>query len=466
MLPRCLFRVLGIVCAVPLILTAQTPIGSPSTPRLGAAAAAPPAAAAPLTLDGGAVELDGSWQFHLGDNPAWASPAFDDSAWEQLSATKPWGAQSHPNTEGFGWYRLHVAFAPGAPGAIALMVPQVDDAYEVYWNGRPIGSFGKLPPQLNLWQNQRPGSFILGRPEPGVLAVRVWKDGFTSFDSGQQGGFESPPILGSSQAVAAAIDSWNYNWLRGQQLSFALDSLFALVGVLCFIVWFRDHQQWLVLWMAGYAFSHAIAPIFYEGILPMTSGMVGAVSTPFVSIGDISLWFLLLWLLDLHGDARLMRLVKAAAIVEMIVSVPDSFTGIGLALPNPAPWEWADGAFTVVYTAFQIIPFYLIGLALVRRSRLDWVRWMVAIMAFLTQVLFAGSLASSRAAASRIGRWATQSTPRSSRSLEAPSPLTTSAAPCCSSLSPTRFTATPRRIRVTSWRWSRNSRMRASCNKF
>jgi hypothetical protein len=27
---------------------------------------------------------DGSWQFHLGDTPEWADPAFDDDNWEQL----------------------------------------------------------------------------------------------------------------------------------------------------------------------------------------------------------------------------------------------------------------------------------------------------------------------------------------------------------------------------------------------
>jgi hypothetical protein len=35
-------------------------------------------------LGKGLAPLDGSWQFHLGDNPAWADPAFDDDNWEQL----------------------------------------------------------------------------------------------------------------------------------------------------------------------------------------------------------------------------------------------------------------------------------------------------------------------------------------------------------------------------------------------
>lgn len=40
----------------------------------------------------GSVEITGKWQFHTGDNLAWADPAFNDSGWEQLSIDKSWGA--------------------------------------------------------------------------------------------------------------------------------------------------------------------------------------------------------------------------------------------------------------------------------------------------------------------------------------------------------------------------------------
>jgi hypothetical protein len=60
-----------------------------SVPALGGQA---PAAArfAPqtLVLDGlgkGAAPLDGPWQFHPGDDPAWASPDYDDSQWVRLT---------------------------------------------------------------------------------------------------------------------------------------------------------------------------------------------------------------------------------------------------------------------------------------------------------------------------------------------------------------------------------------------
>ena len=47
-----------------------------------AASSAAPARAPTLVIDGlgkGTAPLDGPWQFHLGDNPAWAQPNFDDA---------------------------------------------------------------------------------------------------------------------------------------------------------------------------------------------------------------------------------------------------------------------------------------------------------------------------------------------------------------------------------------------------
>jgi diguanylate cyclase len=74
---------------------------------LDARAAAPTGAAASTLaingLDKGTAPIDGPWQFHLGDNAAWANPAIDGSGWEQLTADKSWGAQSHPSYTGFAW---------------------------------------------------------------------------------------------------------------------------------------------------------------------------------------------------------------------------------------------------------------------------------------------------------------------------------------------------------------------------
>jgi hypothetical protein len=46
-----------------------------------------------LHFDGGAATLSGPWQFHLGDDPQWADPGYDDSGWEKLSADQSWAGK-------------------------------------------------------------------------------------------------------------------------------------------------------------------------------------------------------------------------------------------------------------------------------------------------------------------------------------------------------------------------------------
>src|ERR1700753_956689 len=90
-----------------------------------------------LTIGAGAVPLAGAWEFHLGDDPSWASPTFDDSQWERLAADQSWGRQGHANYTGFAWYRRTLDLTPesGVSPAFSLLIPHIDAAYELYWNG-------------------------------------------------------------------------------------------------------------------------------------------------------------------------------------------------------------------------------------------------------------------------------------------------------------------------------------------
>lgn len=65
------------------------------------------------------TDLAGAWRFHTGDDPAWSSPAIDDSGWSLLQAGMPWTRQGYPNYSGIAWYRLRVTL-PAHPGPLAL----------------------------------------------------------------------------------------------------------------------------------------------------------------------------------------------------------------------------------------------------------------------------------------------------------------------------------------------------------
>ena len=140
-----------------------------------------PSTHAPLQITGlgiATAPLDGTWQFHTGDDPSWASPTLDDSAWESIQTDKSWGAQQHFNYTGHAWYRRHITIDPATDPNLdlSIFIRHIDDVYELYWNGARIGAFGKMPPDPNWFYSPPPQFYSLGKAQSGVLAVHVWKE--------------------------------------------------------------------------------------------------------------------------------------------------------------------------------------------------------------------------------------------------------------------------------------------------
>src|ERR1700722_10503444 len=136
----------------PLLLYLLSLLVALPEPSAGQAPTTSSPTSSTATLIGGLgkaiAPLDGPWQFHLGDDLLWASPSFDESQWEKQMAQRPWGEQGHPSYTGFAWYRLHLSLnaASGNRSDFGLLIPHLDDVYEVYWNGRSIGRSGRFPP--------------------------------------------------------------------------------------------------------------------------------------------------------------------------------------------------------------------------------------------------------------------------------------------------------------------------------
>jgi hypothetical protein len=342
-------------------------------------------------LGKGAAPLDGPWQFHPGDDPAWAAASFDDSSWGQVTGDKPLGLQGHPSFEGYGWYRRHITLspAPGTSADFALLIPAVDDVYELYWNGVPIGHLGAMPPHW-VWYSGVPAQIYgLGPARTGVLAVRVWKTPLFSTDDGTAGGFESVPMVGSSDAIAAIKGNLDFEWLRRQQFRFGLTSLFGLVAVLSLFAWVRDRRQWLLFWMTVFALN-LVLELFLGGMrLPYSAAVLTTLSQIEISVREISLWFLLLWLLDLQDDRKLSSLTRKAALLSVTASTLDGF------LILLYPWLFSkvqtqiiDAVLTPWIIAFEAIPAVLVAYAFIHRKRLDSARWAVAAVAFSNAMIY------------------------------------------------------------------------------
>jgi len=342
------------------------------------------------TLSRTAIPLDGPCKFHTGDDAAWAAPGFDDSDWEQMTADRPWGVQGHANYAGFAWYRLNITITGGGRDApLTLMVPPVENAYEVYWNGVLVGQNGKLPPYPSYHlASQPPQTFDL-RPAPsGVLAFRVWKAPLLSDDSGEGGGFESAPMIGSPEAIANRMTLLDYRWLRSRQFYFGVNLLYGMVALLSLLAWLRDRNQWPLFWMAGFAAAPIIAMIFYGLRIPWSLEVANGLWQPISSARDISLWFLLLWLLELHEIRSLVRLTKICAWVSIASTTLDGVPVLVDWIPRwTLPAQIADAVVTGVYVLIAGLPAVLVVVAYLRDRKLDTARWTVAAFAFLTGMI-------------------------------------------------------------------------------
>ena len=364
--------------------------------NLAAPAQAPAAASAhTLVIDGlgkGVAPLAGPWQFHLGDDPAWAAPGYDDSHWEQLTADKTWGAQGHPSYTGFAWYRrtINITPAPGADPDVALLIPIIDDAYELYWNGVKVGQYGKLPPYPIVYEGIPNQTFGLGPIRSGVLAVRVWKFALASNDPDNLGGFERMPLIGSPSAIAAERGNRDYKWLQSQQFRFGLTSLYALVALLSFVAWLRDRNQWLLFWMSLYALMLTMDVLLIGMRLsyPFEIGQLQAQMA--IAIRETSGWFLLIWLLQLHQHPRLVHYTKLAAIIGIASATIDgSLSFLYPDFISVMQMQIADAITTFPAVTFECIPVALVAYAIFKRRRLDSTRWLVAILAFLNSTVYA-----------------------------------------------------------------------------
>lgn len=374
--------------------------------------AAVPSSAPVLHVDElgkGEAPLDGPWQFHVGDDPKWALQQTADSTglggWEQLSPDKTWGAQGHPAYTGYAWYRKHIQLtaAPGTSPDFGLLIRHIDDVYAIYWNGVLIGSHGTFPPGTSFPYSPPVQTFGLGPARDGVLALRVWKAPLISFDSDQLGGLYAPPTIGSPSAIAAHKAQLDYEWLRSRQYSFGLQSLYALVMVLGLLAWLRNRSQRILLWIAVFSGAPVIG-LFLVGLrLPLDFYVALGWLQPVLSLEDIGLWFLLLYLLKLDENRQLSRLTRQLAIVSLAAQ---SLDGLLTLFDWSKPWltSWAQGAdaaLTVIFTLTQLYPFVLLALGL--RKHLDSARWLVAITALLRETVFMTRIAVSQG--SRFTHW-------------------------------------------------------------
>jgi hypothetical protein len=348
----------------------------------------------------GIQTIGGDWQFRLGDDIGWAQPTADDSKWETIHTDDTWGAQGHPGYAGFAWYRRHIEIAPPETGGnrqyrIAIM--EANDAYEIYWNGKLIGQYGKLPPHA-MWYYAKSGfarSFPLTGATTGVLAIRVWKAPLDAYDLEELGGIYLPQI-GDPLTISLREQASEWRIISSDLFDYGLIMLRVFIGFLCLVLWFRNRDEHLFVWVAIYTATPVALDILNRLFrIPFPWNVARALNQPIYVLFHVSMWFLLVWLLRLHENAPLVRFTKLLGCISLAVGVADGILAFFWA--SATVWmQWADGILNASLVLAEFYPFVVIAMGL--RQKLDASRWVVALSALLL------SLINSATAATALGQ--------------------------------------------------------------
>ncbi|HUA79534.1 MAG TPA: hypothetical protein VL997_04120 [Dyella sp.] len=176
---------------------------------------------APITVGHSTVPLNGPWRFHIGDDPRWSSPDFDDSSWETVDLTPApgahdgdvglpgyvpgWSRRGHAQYTGYAWYRIKVAIDSDKNTPLALAGPTlVDSTYQLYVNGQLLGGPGVFSDTTPKVYGVRPSVFRLPSPSPTgtqtyLIAFRVWMDPIDAAED--SGGIHVAPTIGDADDI-------------------------------------------------------------------------------------------------------------------------------------------------------------------------------------------------------------------------------------------------------------------------
>lgn len=306
----------------------------------------------------GSVTIEGKWQFHLGDNLDWANPSFDDSSWEQLDGDHEWGDQTHLGYTGFAWYRKHIQIE-GHGGKLAVLIPPVDDAYEIYWNGHKIGANGKFPPHAWWYRFKRGSVYGLGAaPLDGVLALRVWQAPVPADEGDWGGGLRAAPLIGSPAVLTMRP---NFAKMRVEDVMlprFVFAGALFITGIIALLLYLRDRRNLVYLWLALLLISNGLWCM--GGMSIVTFGLSNfayvAQDGVVLAVQNISLWMLLLTLFGLHKSRAWRRWSVALIVVDL--------SALASRLTLQAFWEHAGAGMQAADLAASAItaltPIYLL----------------------------------------------------------------------------------------------------------
>jgi len=197
------------------------------------------------------THLSSGWLVHVGDDPAFALPDFDDSRWTLFNAETDSLHALVPDTRpDVVWYRLHMKVARNQTG-LGLLAGTISRAYEIYSNGVKLYQAGRITPYAPYDTN---GTALISIPDGQVgngsivIALRVRIDPYLWEDP--QPGFRSE-FLRLGQSDDLYVRKW-YGPMRVHAIDWLsyLAEFSMLVGAILLYSTQRERLEYLWLFLA------------------------------------------------------------------------------------------------------------------------------------------------------------------------------------------------------------------------
>ena len=224
------------------------------------------------------VRLDAPWRFAIGDDPRWADPTYDDSAWPTVDVSQPASAQGIDSYSGFAWYRIRldpqqlasVSTASGGQPLVLLVTPNSVGQLAVYINGMET-SRTRGADSLTMYQS--PAFLVPLPPDPTgslLIAIRSWAGPGLPIRRGLLSRVELGPASDITDRLQVArAQQWDEQAVAPMMVSF----LFLCVAVLGLALYLaqRNHAEylWLALLCLTVAIRGAFDAIYGLSIIPL-----------------------------------------------------------------------------------------------------------------------------------------------------------------------------------------------------
>lgn len=192
------------------------------------------------------VSLHGLWRFHIGDDPAWADPNFDDSHWALLRAEEDWGAQGYEGYSGVAWYRFRLVLPSNEQEHPGLLLPEIRTSYQVFANGSLIGGCGGMPPDVvGLFCHAQ----IYPLPQTSrtvAIALRVWQR--PAWADYQGGGPDGPSYIGPAKLLRSQLELQIDAFTHAAMQYYFLVLLSLLGSLGAFALYLFRRNEWEYFW--------------------------------------------------------------------------------------------------------------------------------------------------------------------------------------------------------------------------